>query len=357
MSEPPPYESRSTWSSSEGSFIPGNLSRRDERLYARRPSQAKPEPQSHEGASSSNAPPKTPKHYGPRTCRICLEVVQPTYETAPEGLAGVVAPTPTVKYVSEDPESGRLIRPCKCKGSQSYVHEACLRGWRLADPSHGRRNYYECPTCKYAYSLERMRWSKWIGSTMAQVVLTLLILWVTVFLLGFVAEPILKLYLDPVTTLTTNPWTTFREPLLVLEEDEDWTWYEHLLKGFASLGLLGFVKAAFVMSPWEWFNVRMAVGGGRRRGGTGRERLENISMTMIMMGVATFLYATWKGVRAFSRNALEKAGDRVVDVHGEDDDDEEPDAVPNHDAEWKNDNADWSTGAAAEAGLDDRKTQ
>jgi hypothetical protein len=127
---------------------------------------------------------------------------------------------------------------------------------------------------------------------MAQVVLTLLILWVTVFLLGFVAEPILKLYLDPVTTLTTNPWTTFREPLLVLEEDEDWTWYEHLLKGFASLGLLGFVKAAFVMSPWEWFNVRMAVGGGRRRGGTGRERLENISMTMIMMGVATFLYVS-----------------------------------------------------------------
>ena len=48
------------------------------------------------------------------------------------------------------------------------------------------------------------------------------------------------------------------------------------------------------MSPWEWFNVRWAVGGGgrARRGGTGRERLENISMTMIMIGVATFLYVS-----------------------------------------------------------------
>lgn len=302
MSAPQPYGSESTWSwpeevvaddfrdqaSPESSFIPRDFP------HAKQPAETKPAPQSHEGEASSDAPPKPQKHYGSRTCRICLEVVQPTFETGPEGLAGVVAPTPTVKYESEDPESGRLIRPCKCKGSQSYVHEACLQGWRHADPSYGRRNYFECPTCKYTYHLERMRWSKWIGSTMAQVVLTLLILWTTVFLLGYVAEPILKLYLDPVATLTTNPWTTFREPLLVLEEDEEWTWFEHLLKGFASLGLLGFVKAAFVMSPWDWFNVRWAVGGGgrARRRGTGRERLEDISVTMIMIGVATFLYVS-----------------------------------------------------------------
>ncbi|KFY30361.1 hypothetical protein V494_08180 [Pseudogymnoascus sp. VKM F-4513 (FW-928)] len=346
----PPYGSESTWSwpeevvtddlhdqaSAESSFSQPDFP------HAKQPSETKPAPQSHEGEASSNAPPKPEKHYGSRTCRICLEVVQPTFETGPEGLAGVVAPTPTVKYVSEDPTSGRLIRPCKCKGSQSYVHEACLQGWRHADPSYGRRNYFECPTCKYTYRLERMRWSKWIGSTMAQIVLTLLILWATVFLLGFVAEPIIKLYLDPVATLTTNPWTTLREPLFVLEDDEELTWFAHILKGFASLGLLGFV------SPFEWINVRWAVGGaGRaRRGRTGRDRLEDISLTMIMIGVATFLYATWKGVRAWSRHTLEKAGERVVDVHGEEDDDEEPDATPSDDAE----------AAGTEADLDDKKT-
>lgn len=34
------------------------------------------------------------------------------------------------------------------------------------------------------------------------------------------------------------------------------------------------------------------------------------------------IQAVWKGVRAWSRKTLEKAGERVVDVHGEDDDDE-----------------------------------
>lgn len=302
MSTQPPYGSESTWSWPEEVVAddPRDQASPESPLHQRdfphvkQPSETKPAPQSHDAEASSNDTPKPEKHYGPRTCRICLEVVQPTFEIDPEDLGGVTAPTPTVKYVSEDPESGRLIRPCKCKGSQSYVHEACLEGWRHADPSYGRRNYFECPTCKYTYSLERMRWSKWIVNTVTQVVLTILILWATVFLLGFVAEPILKLYLDPVGTLTTNPWTTFREPLLVLEEDEEWTWFEHLLKGFASLGLLGFVKAAFVMSPWEWFNVRWAVGGGgrARRGQTGRERLENISVTMIMIGVATALYVS-----------------------------------------------------------------
>jgi hypothetical protein len=210
---------------------------------------------------------------------------------------------------------------------------------------------------------------------MTQIVLTLLILWATVFLLGFVAEPIVKLYLDPVATLTTNPWTTFREPLIEFEEGEEWTWSEHLLKGFASLGLLGLLKS-FIMSPFQWLNLRWVVGGsGRaRRGGTGRERLEDISVSMIIIGVATILYvslpvpsgcsktswhstqAIWKGVRAWSRNTLEKAGERVVDVHGEDDDDEEPDAGPSDAAESGNINTDGSTGEAAEADSDDKKT-
>jgi hypothetical protein len=46
----------------------------------------------------------------------------------------------------------------------------------------------------------------------------------------------------------------------------------------------------------------------------------------------------------------------VVDVHGEDDDDEEPDAGPSDAAESGNINTDGSTGEAAEADSDDKKT-
>jgi len=277
-----------------GSFVPEEFSYENEREPGEKePPGPPPEP---EASSSSNAAPKPQKHYGSRTCRICLEVVQPTFETGPEGIAAALSPTPTVQYISEDRESGRLIRPCKCKGSQSYVHEGCLQNWRHADPSYGRRNYFECPTCKYAYRLERMRWSKWIGSTMNQVVLTLLILGTTVFLLGFVADLIFNLYLDPVGTLTTNPMTTLREPVLVLDESEEWTWVEHTLKGLASLGLLGFAN---VVGPWQWHTIKNVVGGGgrARRAGAGRDRLDNISWPLILIGVLTFLYVSLTDVR------------------------------------------------------------
>lgn len=104
-----------------------------------------------------------PRHWCPRTCRICLEVVQPNFnwpENA-ENLPNAYQSKPTVTYDSED---GRLIRPCKCKGSSKYVHEGCLQRWRHADPGYGRRNYWQCPTCGFQYQLERLRWGRWISS-------------------------------------------------------------------------------------------------------------------------------------------------------------------------------------------------
>lgn len=38
------------------------------------------------------------------------------------------------------------------------------------------------------------------------------------------------------------------------------------------------------------------------------------------------IQAVWKGVRAWSRKTLEKAGERVIDVHGDEADDDETDA-------------------------------
>lgn len=303
------------------------------------PTQQQANPAHHEqhddqAGANNDGRPKRAKHYGPRTCRICLETVQPTTELPTEGILGSMAPAPRVQYISEDPSSGRLIRPCKCKGTQSYVHEGCLNEWRYADTSR-ERNYFKCPTCGYSYRIERMRWSQWVGSTTTQIVLTLLILWVTVFILGFAADPIFNLYLDPVGAIT-HPISTLTEPALVLEDEDEphWSLFEHLLKGLASLGLLGFLKIVFAMSPWHWYNMRNVVPRGgvraRGRGGIGgRDRLENISWHLVLIGVITFLIAVTKGVRAWTRRTLEKAGDRVIDVHGDDDEEEdEPAANP-----------------------------
>ncbi|OAK98127.1 hypothetical protein IQ06DRAFT_318180 [Phaeosphaeriaceae sp. SRC1lsM3a] len=277
-----------------------------------------PPQQQSSGSSAGEAPGASAgsrsrrSHWPPRQCRICLETVQPTFNAASDNLPAFLQ-SPNVVY--ED-EGGRLIRPCMCKGSSKYVHDACLQAWRHADPGYGRRNYWQCPTCGFKYRLARLGAGRFIGSIAAQITLTILILIVVIFVLGFVADPIIGLYVDPWSYM---PWNSFSRPSYgyYYEDDEPSTWYEHFAKGFASMGVLGFLKV-LLASPFSYFRI----GGGGGRGRTGRDRVEQVSWIIIVIGVGTFLAAVYKGVRAWSRRTLERAGERVMDVQNDEDDDE-----------------------------------
>lgn len=250
-------------------------------------------------------------HWPPRQCRICLESVSPTFNLPSQSLPGFLQSS----HVVYEDENGRLIRPCNCKGSSKYVHEACLQAWRHADPSYGRRNYWQCPTCGFKYRLARLGAGRFIGSIAAQITLTAAILITITFMLGFVADPIINLYVDPWSFL--SPWSSFSRSEYYYEDNEPSTWYEHFAKGIASMGVLGFLKV-LVASPFSYFRI----GGGRSRT-TGRDRYEQISWIIILIGVGTFLTAVYKGVRVWSRKTLERAGERVMDVQGDDDDQDE----------------------------------
>ncbi|KXX79966.1 E3 ubiquitin-protein ligase MARCH9 [Madurella mycetomatis] len=279
-----------------------------------------------DGSSPGPTPTQRQRHYKPRTCRICLEVVQPTTDID-DSLAGrVFSSKARVRYVSEDPELGRLLSPCKCKGSQKYVHEGCLRAWRTAAPLSDR-NYWRCPTCQFQYRLERLQWGRWLSSKLLRAILTVLIMVVTVFFLGFVADPIINFWFDPFGSLAGALVTDIDIDDL---DDEPVTWYMHFTKGFLSLGLLGFLKTMLAMSPWNWINVRF---GGRRRHGTGRDRMESVNWALVVIGVITFLGATWKFVSHMSARVLENASDRVVDVQEDNPDDDEEDEGPAGEAE------------------------
>ncbi|EEH35747.1 RING finger domain-containing protein [Paracoccidioides lutzii Pb01] len=285
-----------------------------------------PQSQNWVGEAPSPSPSaSSSRHYPPRTCRICLETVFPTFEPVSENLPDFLQAAPRVTYESADPELGRLIRPCKCKGSSRYVHEGCLNMWRHADPAYSDRNYWQCPTCGFQYRLERMRWGRWITSTPTQLVLTVAILLLAMFVLGFVADPIIKFYIDPFDTIFSRFYDSDEgDNIFYPEEVEDVreTWTEHFFKGLASLGVLSFVKVLFALSPWQWWNLRNSglVGGARRPAATGRDRAASVSWIVLLIGVITFLWGVYKGVRTWSRKVLEKAGDRVLDVPLENDD-------------------------------------
>ncbi|CAI7649579.1 unnamed protein product [Penicillium manginii] len=269
-----------------------------------------PQPEPEPEPELKPEPEPEPQHnYPPRVCRICLETVLPTLQPS-EFLQ-----RPRVVYLSEDPELGRLLRPCKCKGSSRYVHEGCLQTWRHADPRYGRRNFWQCPTCGSQYRLERLTWARWISSTTTQIFVTIAILFLTVFILGFVADPIIDFYLGPLDDIPLDIDIDF--------DDESASWLEHIVKGMASLGLLSFIRVAFTMSPW--WGARSIAGG---RSTNGRDRVRSLNWLFVVMGIVSFLWAVYKGVRSWTKRSLECAGERVMDVPLPDDEEEEPGPMP-----------------------------
>ncbi|KAG1899305.1 uncharacterized protein F5891DRAFT_1160341 [Suillus fuscotomentosus] len=58
-------------------------------------------------------------------------------------------------FDGEDDSLGRLIRPCLCKGSISYVHISCLKKWR--NSSFSNNSFYRCPQCHYRYHFARTK--------------------------------------------------------------------------------------------------------------------------------------------------------------------------------------------------------
>ena len=245
-----------------------------------------------EKAHSTDQPlPKRKERWASRTCRICFETVQPTFEPLSEHLPASLQGKQRPVYLSEDHELGRLICPCKCKGSSKYVHEGCLQQWRHSSPDYAKRNYWECPTCHYRYRLERMRWGRWISSGVTQVSLTVLIFITTLFFLGFVADPIINFYSDPWAIFSSRPLENLRSRKYAIIEEDATTWPEHFLRGLASMGVLGFLQYLLTLSPWHWLRWNVRSGGvGSGRGATGRHRVQNISWIVIAIGVAVFLW-------------------------------------------------------------------
>jgi hypothetical protein len=116
--------------------------------------------------------------------------------------------------------------------------------------------------------------------------LTLAVFLVSTFVLGFVADPVINFYLDPYGSFSSRYSREQIDPFK--EEDEVSSWSEHFIKGFASLGVLGFLKV-FVTSPWRWWNVRSSGFRGGRAGSTGRDRVADISWVVLIIGIGTIL--------------------------------------------------------------------
>ncbi|KAJ6509460.1 hypothetical protein C8R47DRAFT_1098797 [Mycena vitilis] len=106
-----------------------------------------------------------------RQCRICL---------AGEEEAAVL---------------GRLIKPCLCKGSISFVHVKCLQRWRNTAASQSA--FFSCPQCHYKYRFARTRivgvaTNPVVVGAITSIFFTILVLlssFITTFFMSWFEEP------------------------------------------------------------------------------------------------------------------------------------------------------------------------
>lgn len=86
-----------------------------------------------------------------------------------------------------------------------------------------------------------------------------------------------------------------------------------MLKGFASLGLLGFLKVLYLLGPNSVWNLRGS-GLGSGIGRSGRDRAAQISWLVVVIGVVNFFVFTWGQVGALVRRWMERAAEEILEV-------------------------------------------
>ncbi|CAG8744382.1 16979_t:CDS:2, partial [Acaulospora colombiana] len=117
--------------------------------------------------------PKEEGRQDTRQCRICL--------------AGV----------EEEPELGRLIKPCRCKGSIRYVHVKCLNTWRKTGSSLNSNSFWACGQCGFKYNLARTKILGLSTSPWVMYPTTVVLFFIIVFAASFVVSFFLPELDDP----------------------------------------------------------------------------------------------------------------------------------------------------------------
>jgi hypothetical protein len=166
----------------------------------------------------SSLPP--PSKTASRTCRICFET-----------LSSAIDPTSgEPSYGNFNSPDGRLLRPCKCPGSQRYVHEYCLQSYRthhlLQDSD------VKCPTRGYSYRLKTSPLRGFITYSATQVLTTGTMVAFLIFTGGHATIPLLSITVRFRQTLKYGvvaiPWYT-----------EYRGWIDHFAPGAVLVGLTG----------------------------------------------------------------------------------------------------------------------
>ncbi|KAF9462137.1 hypothetical protein BDZ94DRAFT_1166369 [Collybia nuda] len=259
---------------------------------------------------------------------------------------------------SED-ELGRLIRPCLCKGSISYVHIKCLQTWRTTSASNSA--FFACPQCRYQYRFTRTRFAGIatnpviVGGLSGLIFTTIVMLasFVTTFFMAAFEEPSYSYYPSFIYVSPLNLAHDLITAALRILKDEDTVglfddgytsnasgthgrtstpltapkphhnpgilmkFIRRFILGLPMVGagsLVHMLISMPLLGPLQWL-ARQRGGGGRRRRDQSRDIAALVIVAVLIVGAARALYKVFKLTEATTKRVLLRAEDAILEVN------------------------------------------
>ncbi|KZP16815.1 hypothetical protein FIBSPDRAFT_934405 [Athelia psychrophila] len=265
----------------------------------------------------------------------------------------------------DDPDLGRLIRPCLCKGSMTYVHVSCLNRWRANAAS--RQGFFKCSVCGYRYRLGRTRVAgiasnPVVTGALSAFLFTLLVLaasFVTTFFTAAIERPSSYWsfgygydaygmgYYDPwdvardlvrATLRIIRDEPLFDEPIFrsaraaVAAADgaapemgpkAEMGWIGRLLRRFVlglpvvGAGSLIQMLSFPLLGPVQWLARLRGRGGsaGRGRRGDSRDMAAVVIVVLLLVGAARALVKVYTLTQELTQRVLARAEDAILEVN------------------------------------------
>ncbi|RDB29260.1 E3 ubiquitin-protein ligase MARCH4 [Hypsizygus marmoreus] len=259
--------------------------------------------------------------------------------------------------VDAERELGRLIRPCLCKGSISYVHLKCLHTWRITSPS--KSAFFSCPQCHYKYRFSRTRFAGIaanpviVGGLSGLVFTSIVMLasFITTFFMSAFEEPTHAYYFS--SYFYVSPFSLAQDLItaalrILRDEDAVGLFDDNLLprmKSQVKAGSGAFIPAeprqrgifvrfirrfilglpmvgagslvhmlltAPILGPLQWLARQR---GGRRRREQSRDIAAMVILALLIVGAVRALYKVYQITESTTKRLLLRAEDAILEVN------------------------------------------
>ncbi|KAI8843912.1 hypothetical protein BJ741DRAFT_589550 [Chytriomyces cf. hyalinus JEL632] len=226
----------------------------------------------------------------------------------------------TIAHPGNDPHNnnsnglGRLISPCKCKGTMKFVHLHCLNEWRKVNPISA--SHFQCDQCGSKYLFERTKIAHILRNEAVVTTLTFLSFILLVFLAGFLGKLLIIFFLEQEAAAFSKISPDD------LEDDLDRFLHRFMthpkLFSLFSFDVTHFMSGAVIVGVVGSMSfVSLSFSSMRMRQFRHRDAHTAMLSIVIVIGIVRALWWVYKKVRGFAVKSLELMEKRILDVEDE----------------------------------------